>query len=156
MKLSNVEKRSANTAIHRGRKLSSPTRWLYDNGCLVGRVLDYGCGFGEDADYLGLEKHDPFYYPGIPNGLFDTIICNYVLNTLPIENEQEVLSRILSKLRVGGNAYITVRRDIKKDGMTSKGTYQRRVNLDLPVLHKTGWYIMYQLKNEKNNEKSLA
>ena len=37
--------------------LSVPMRYL--RLCLNGRLLDYGCGKGSDADALGMEKYDP-------------------------------------------------------------------------------------------------
>lgn len=109
------EVQSYKTAIGReGNMLSLPMRHLYERGFLKGRVLDYGCGLGEDADMLGIDGYDPYWRKLKPRGKFDTIICNYVLNVLRLKRDRdEVVGRIRALLRRGGKAYISVRRDIK-------------------------------------------
>lgn len=142
------------TAITRS-KMSAPTKHLADKRLLKGRILDFGCGKGFDTDYLkqsGLDitGYDPFFRPNLPQGLFDTIICNYVLNVLEVDKEEEVLKTIKSYLNKEGIAYITVRRDIKKEGYRKHGkgyTYQRNVELTLPSIFKTKSYEIYQLSN---------
>ena len=74
------------TAI-RQTTLSAPTRYLLQHGMLKGRILDFGCGFGFDADELkrqgyDIAGYDYYYRPKYPEGKFDTILCNYVLNVL--------------------------------------------------------------------------
>ena len=136
------------TAITR-RALSVPMRYLDNAGLLSGEVLDYGCGKGFDADELGLRKYDPHFFPGSFIGWadFDTITCNYVLNVMPADYAGDVLEEIRSLLKPDGVAYITVRRDVAVDGHTAKGTYQRNVVLDLPVVHeKKGAYCIYELR----------
>ncbi len=120
--------------MHRSR-MSWPAAELMKTGLLVGRILDYGCGHGRDADELGpvCRRWDPHWSPRMPRGRFDTVLVTYVLNVLPIEEEAGILERVRTKLRPGGLAFITVRRDVGKDGPTSTGTYQRNVELDLPV-----------------------
>ena len=84
----------------------------------------------------------------MPSGKFATILCNYVLNVLPPEEESSVLDDIRSKLTPGGVAYIAVRRDLKAEGTTSKGTYQRNVKLDLPILYeRKGAFCIYVLES---------
>lgn len=130
------------TAINRYH-VSAPMRFLFTNGFLGGRMLDYGCGKGFDATALRMHKYDPYWHNFLPRGRFDTITCNYVLNVLPEGELQEVFNRLDRYLRDDGMAYITVRRDVKRDGYTSRGTYQRNVELDLPVLHETSSYCIY-------------
>lgn len=125
-------------------KMSAPTKWLVDMGLLTGKVLDFGCGYGEDADVLGWDKYDPETFPQ-NYGKYERILCQYVLNTLPISEENAVLDDLRTHLKSGGIAYIVVRRDVKQDGVTSKGTYQRTVMLDLPSVHRTKWYEIYQI-----------
>lgn len=146
------------TAIRRARGtgMSTPVKFLleskrlmHSNGCgLMLDVLDFGCGRGMDADLAGFEKYDPHFFSEMPEGQFDVVVCNYVLNVLPIEKQDELVAKILSKVKAGGKAYITVRRDVKKEGFTSKGTYQRNVTLNYPVLsEKKGQYCIYEIAN---------
>ena len=119
------------TAIVR-RKLSKPIRRLIESGLInptKDKVLDFGCGRGFDALSLGFTAYDPHFFPTKPKGTYDIIVCNFVLNVLPESFESDILTDIRCKLRKGGRAYITVRRDIKKTGYTKNGTYQRNVVL---------------------------
>lgn len=142
------------TAISR-RTASAPARWLCDpkrGSEFIGDMwthLDYGCGRGADADTFGWDRYDPHYFPELPTrNDYHTITCTFVLNVIesPVEREM-ILSIIRSLLRPGGKAYITIRRDVKTEGVTSRGTYQENVVLDLPVVtEKRGAYIIYLLK----------
>ena len=133
------------TAIHR-KDISLPTKYLQKRSLLIGRILDYGCGHGHDCDALGFEGYDPHWRPTPPNGKFDTIICNYVLNVLEESEWQGVLDSISGLLFEGGKAYITVRTDKDSlNGWTSKGTYQCEVKLDLPLVYN-GKFRMYRLE----------
>jgi 2-polyprenyl-3-methyl-5-hydroxy-6-metoxy-1,4-benzoquinol methylase len=140
-----MENKSHLTAITRGGKLSVPMRWLHTAGLLKGRVLDYGCGKGIDADVLGLTKYDPYHFPQIPRGKFDTITCQYVLNVIPTPIERmEVLDRIRQLLAPRGVAYITVRNDTRNlRGWTRRGTWQGQIKLSLPVVVSTSDFVIY-------------
>jgi SAM-dependent methyltransferase len=98
---------------------------------IEGRVLDFGCGRGFDADELGFEKYDKHYFPKKPKGKFDTVLCNYVLNVLPYAwQRQRVVEEAFSYLKCGGALFITVRRDKEAlKGWTGKGTWQGHVRL---------------------------
>jgi len=137
---------SAKTAIKR-KTLSAPSRELVKANVLQGKILDFGCGRGDDAKRLKVAKYDPNHSPEMPKGKYDTIYCHYVLNVLDTKKERvEVVETIKKKLKKKGTAYITVRRDIKKEGVTSKGTYQENIILDLPILkEKKGGYCIYIL-----------
>lgn len=133
-------------------------QYLAKNVLLNGRVLDYGCGQGFDAQYYGLEKYDPHFAKDMPQGYFDTITCNYVLNV--IQDDQvvvSVLDSILAKLVPGGVAYISVRADVKRDGPTSKG-FQRSIYLeqftafDLKLIRSNSNFRMYKLTKGVKNE----
>ena len=54
-------------AIRRGT-VSKTARFLDEHRLLRGRVLDYGCGFGFDADHFGWEAYDPHYRQKVPDG----------------------------------------------------------------------------------------
>lgn len=139
--------RSHKTAITRPEgKVSPPYRYLLSKDLIQGRTLDYGCGKGVDADRLGIEKYDIHYFPKKPSGKYNTIVCNYVLNVQRPKRGAETLAHIKRLLLPGGVAYITVRADVKQDGETKAGTYQRDVRLKLPVIKKEGWYRMYKLQ----------
>ena len=114
----------------------------------LGGQLDYGCGRGYDADNLGMVKYDPHYFPNqdVLRARYTHVTCNYVLNVVDLPTQVEILQKINDLLLDNGVAYITVRRDVKKDGFTSKGTYQRNVILDLPIVKEVrGQYCIYRL-----------
>lgn len=135
------------TAIKR-TKLSKPLRWLREQGLLEGRHLDYGCGRGDDADKLGCERYDPHFQPVMPDGRFEVITCNYVLNVIEEEAERvRVVQDIQSRLEYDGCAFIAVRanrKDLK--GLTRIGTWQGLVSLNLPVVYKDSDTIIYELR----------
>lgn len=145
------------TAITR-KGLSAPVKVLKARGELLGRVLDFGCGHGQDADILGAEKYDPDGFPDYPKGLFDTILCTYVLNTIEYESEREdVVNRIMNLLADYGCAYYTVRTDKENlNGRTSAGTWQGLIKMPLPTYHKTGWYKTYCDTKYRRMEECLA
>jgi hypothetical protein len=89
------------TAIQRkkgGRLIpSAPMQWLYQQGLLVHPGLDYGCGYGIDADIFGFDKYDPEFAPQKPNktNYYATVVSNYVLNVIPIHtNRTEAVRNI--------------------------------------------------------------
>lgn len=136
---------SYKTAITR-TKISAPTRLLFTQGKFNKDfdVLDYGCGKGFDADTLGFDKYDPHYFNTFPTKQYDIIVCNYVLNVVPKELELGIIREIKALLKPMGTAYITVRRDIKKEGITKTGTFQRNVHLPFVIHEENNNYCMYR------------
>ena len=133
------------TAISR-RSPSVPMRKLVSLDLLQGRVLDFGCGKGFDADHFDFEGYDPYYRPvELKSGVYDTLTCIYVFNVLFKDVEEELLYRIRCLLKQNGKAYIAVRRDIIKEGFTRRGTYQRNVELELPKLVENSKLCIYIL-----------
>jgi ATP adenylyltransferase len=126
---------------------AKPMRILFESGKLIGNTLDYGCGKGKDAEIYKMDKFDPFYFPKtLQENSYDTVTCQYVLNVLPLEEESKILNHIKKLLKIKGTAYITVRRDLVKEGLTSKNTYQRNVTLDLPIFYeKKNSFCIYEL-----------
>ncbi|MBD2496174.1 HIT family protein [Nostoc sp. FACHB-280] len=126
------------TAIER-TYLSFPAKFLLNQNLLQGKILDFGCGFGNDVKLLreqgfDITGYDPYYLPDYPHRKFDTIICFYVLNVLFAEEQANVLMEVSHLLKPGGKAYYVVRRDIKRQGFREhyvhkKPTYQCVVKL---------------------------
>ena len=141
--------KSHRTAIKR-RGLSKPLKVLLKNNAIEGnRVLDYGCGYGQDAETMKYDRYDPFYYPeGLDNRKrYDTIICNYVLNVISKNEEDKVINDVLKRLTKNGKAYFTVRRDKFKEGINSKGTFQRTAKPNLESYYRlSGQFEIYILK----------
>lgn len=112
---------------------------LHERKLIQGNVLDYGCGFGRDVQFLQAKNftaqgYDPHYFPELPVGAFDTILCFYVLNVLFPDEQIAVLMDVARLLKPTGRAYFVVRRDISRDGFRThqlhgKQVYQCAVNL---------------------------
>ena len=141
------------TAIKR-TDLSVPTRYLLQHNLLKGRILDYGCGFGYDTDELikrgyNIIGSDYYYRPYYPEGKFDTIICNYVLNVLEPYAQAEVLMNVTNLLSSNGTAFFAVRRDLVEEGFRLHAIYKQytyQCNVKLPFLSLTSnsSYELYQ------------
>jgi ubiquinone/menaquinone biosynthesis C-methylase UbiE len=116
------------TAMAR-RGPSRPLRNLIAKGCIQPgqRVLDYGCGRGADVAHLNAigchtTGFDPYHGPTEkPVGLFDVVLCTYVLNVLTEAEITVVLYDISRHLSAEGRVYVTVRRDIPNQGTTTQG-----------------------------------
>ena len=140
---------SYNTAISR-KGASAPLKFLYSKGMIEDDVLDYGCGKGADVKHLKengfkAKGFDPYWNPiDISEQTFKTILCTYVLNVIDKESEDNLLSSIQNHLKPNGTAFLTVRRDIKKEGQTSRG-FQRNVFLNLPIVKQTSGYCIYKM-----------
>ncbi len=141
---------SHKTAIGRKRP-SVPARYLVEHQLVKGRALDYGSGRGTDARRYGWIAYDPYYSPywfvddSGKRIKYRFVICSYVLNTLLPHNRTKVISDIKSLLTNDGIAYLTVRRNVKTKGYTSRGTYQENVRLRLPIVRETSDYCIYRL-----------
>ena len=143
-----VNDKSHLTAITR-RALSLPTAFLKQAGLLVGIMLDYGCGRGFDCSALCCDGYDPHYRPALTGVAYDTIFCQYVLNTIPDPaKRQDVLWTIQGLLAPSGLAFITVRNDKFNEGYTSRGTWQGNVRLELPIVKTCSGFVMYRLDKD--------
>ena len=139
------------TAIHR-RQASAPVKALLELGVLNGRVLDFGCGHGADVDALDCEGWDPHHRPDtapLRHAAYDFVLCSYVLNVIDPEARDAVLHAIRWLLAPGGAGYVTVRRDLPKDGRPGRGCRQHYVELDLPMWRKTSRLATYKVHREQ-------
>lgn len=105
-------------------------------------ILDYGCGRGSDAEFLiqdGFKntfKYDPYHFPdqSVLRGRYDTVLCFFVINVIPDEEDRIVLiSNIRRLLKKDGTCIFGIRGDVgnisgmpyKNGFLTSTGSYQR-------------------------------
>lgn len=120
--------------------LSFPGRVLLERKLLIGKVLDFGCGLGNDVKVLSskgldISGYDKHYYPDYPTEKFDTIICFYVLNVLLPEEQSTVLMELSRLIKPTGKVYIAVRRDIKYEGFRTHKIHQKKTYQCNVVLH---------------------
>ena len=133
----------------RRQTVSAAARWLVENGRVHGRVLDYGCGFGFDADHFGWEAFDPYYRQTIPQGSYDTILCNHVLNMLTRDSRSEAIASIQNYLAASGTAWLIVPRNIPPRGKVAlRKRIQNYVVLDLPSVRSTDELEIYRLDRQ--------
>jgi ATP adenylyltransferase len=131
----------------RRQTVSKTAGFLHDRRLLRGRILDYGCGFGFDADHFDWEAHDPHYRQKLPAGLFDTIVCNHVANMLTRDSRQELYRSIQALLGVNGKAYLSVSRKIPRTGkIAMRKRIQNFVVLTLPSLYRDDELEIYRLE----------
>lgn len=153
--------RKLNTNNHLTAKertsISFPARYLQKNGLIVGKTLDFGCGFGKDVEILrganlDIVGYDPFYFPEFPTEKFDTILCFYVLNVLLVEEQTRVLMDISRLLKPNGKAYFAVRRDVHYEGfrvhkLHQKETYQCNVKLGFKSILINDYCEIYEYQH---------
>jgi SAM-dependent methyltransferase len=126
-------------------KLSFPARIILEKNLLVGNILDFGCGFGNDVKLLkekgvNIEGYDKHYFPEFPTKKYDTIICFYVLN-VPLPEEQATVLMELSQLvKPKGKVYIAVRRDIQFEGFRTHKTHQKKTYQCNVILNSKSFY----------------
>jgi hypothetical protein len=138
-------KRALGGAIKRPKPSAAATI-IVSRGLARGRVLDYGCGFGFDADHYGWDSYDPYYRPVLPEGPFDTIVCLSVVNALSRNNRARVLGRVQELLTEDGKAYVAVPRDLPKTGKLGiNHSLQNYVLLTLPSIYADDSLEIYEM-----------
>ena len=107
------------TALTRG---SVPWAYWIKAELIRGRVLDFGCG---NEQHLEVDRYDAFTCPNVAPLLqeWDTITCNYVLNTQPADHLViQILALINQMLAPGGHALIAcITRSKDLDGTRAAG-----------------------------------
>lgn len=153
--ISKMNAKSHLTAIHR-KTMSAPLSELIARDLINGPVLDYGSGHGadvEELERLGIDStaYDP--YNGIStdravfnSSKFKTILCTYVLNVVNKKTRDDIIKDIRNSLSPDGIAYVTVRRDIKKEGLTKRGTEQFNVKLNESKVKENSNFCIYRLQ----------
>lgn len=133
----------------RHRHLTDNPNWTVKDTVedLGNRILDYGCGKGFDADYMGAMKYDPHFFPDDPepNSPFDIIFCTYVLNVMDRDAQREVLGHIDSLSHAGTVVYCSVRRDLNLGVIHHRGYAQYYV-LD-GDMRRAGYHSVHHKKN---------
>jgi diadenosine tetraphosphate (Ap4A) HIT family hydrolase len=137
--------------------LSFPAKMLLNQNLLLGDVLDFGCGFGNDVKLLRLKGvdiagYDKHYFPEYPTKKYDTIICFYVLNVLLPEEQSIVLMELSQLIKPTGKVYIAVRRDLQFEGFRThkihqKSTYQCNVVLNSKSFFKNENCEIYEYQH---------
>ena len=133
----------------RRETISFGAAWLVQQRRIEGRTLDYGCGFGRDADHFGWEAFDPYYRPVMPEGTFNTIVCNHVLNMLTQASRLSAMEQIQQRLVPRGNGWLIVPRNIPATGKLGlRKRIQNYVVLDLPSVYVDAKFEIYQLTRD--------
>lgn len=144
--------------------LSFPAKILFNRDLLIGDVLDFGCGYGNDVKMLSakginIEGYDKHYFPEYPSKKFDTIICFYVLNVLLPEEQATVLMELSQLIKPTGKVYIAVRRDLQYEGfrmhkLHQKKTYQCNVILNSRSFFKNQNCKIYEYQHYNQIKRS--
>ena len=144
------------TAIHR-KGPSVPLKHLLDNNLIQGpNVLDFGCGHGADVAHLRTKDYNAVGYDPhwnhaghlLTKSTYNTVLCTYVLNVVDKRQRDLIIKTLKNLTKPGGSVYITVRRDLKEDYVSSKGTHQYLVKLPYNVVKETRDYCIYEMINE--------
>jgi hypothetical protein len=139
------------TAIRRN-KLSRPAKKLLELNIFheMDRILDYGCGKGDDIENLRTEYDIYGYDPHWKNDKdilkkkYSLILCTYVLCVVGKKTREDIMEKIDLLLVKNGRAYISVRRDIKEDRISKTGSKQYSVKLNLPIIYENSDFCIYE------------
>lgn len=170
-----LAKHSQRTQISR-QSVTTPTRVLMERypDRLQGSILHHGEGkAGADTDALGATGYDPYAAREESRNRehlskqYDTVVSNFVFNTLPPQHRSSVRDEMLGAVKPGGRAIVSLRSDRisgtpHEDGVvTSKGTFQKSYNpdsaladfshpdFDVSVLHNGGHFLTVEAVRKK-------
>lgn len=108
---------------------------------MVGPILDWGCGHGDDVVYLrNAYGYDPHHQPNLPTrGVkYNTVLCTYVLNTIPEYHDRcVILEEALEYLANRGWLYVSIR---KVDNLMTDDTNHKEEEVSRQLL--TGGFIL--------------
>jgi hypothetical protein len=135
------------------KTISATAQFLFKNNLLKGNILDYGCGFGFDANHFGWDKYDPHYFQLTIAKKYDTIVCNHVANILTRKSRLALYKTIQDALTESGTAYTSVTRKIPEIGkMGLRKRIQSYVVLNLPSVYKDLELEIYSLRKNQTIE----
>ena len=135
------------------KSVSKTATVLLEQKLVRGRVLDFGCGHGHDADELGWHAYDPYYRPTKPDGVYNTIIVNHVANILTKQSRADLLTEVNALLAEGGTAFISVARNIPKSGKHGpRRRLQNYVILTLPCIFEDDEEAIYSMAKDVDFE----
>ena len=149
---------SYKTAIKR-HSASAPLKYLRKSNIIPQdtniTILDFGCGRGEDVGNLNFagydaKGYDPYWHPAedLLSKKYDIVLCTYVLNVVNKPTRLKIINQLKNLTSDHGCVYITVRRDIKKHTISSKGTHQYNVVLPLEIVKENSSYCIYRITND--------
>ena len=125
---------------------SRAARVLVERGLLDGRVLDFGCGRGADADHFGWDGYDPVHRPFRPRGHYQSILCNGLLANLNRSHRAMLIGHIREFLLDFGRAYLVVPRNLPAAGNhDAENGVQHYVVLSLPSVYADDEFEIYEL-----------
>lgn len=89
--------------------MSAATRWLLNKGCLQGKILDFGNGYGADTEILnnlGFTCKGYDRYSGIKSysnkrvlmQSYGILMCHYVFNVIPTLKEHEETVKLIKDI----------------------------------------------------------
>ena len=144
-------RKSYKIAIRR-YKLSRPARKLLEMNVFhkMDRILDYGCGKEDDVINLrfnyDIAGYDPYWKndKSVLKQKYSLILCTYVFCVVDKNTREDVMEQIDSLLVESGHAYISVRRDIKKNQVSKTGSKQYAVKLNLPIFYENSEFCIYE------------
>jgi len=119
-------------------------------------ILDYGCGHGDDVDWLrkcefNVAGYDPHFFPDrdrtVLTKRYDIVLCTYVFNTIPYREWRLALqAKLYDRVLKSGVVYISVRRGDQRTGWRANGTWQGSIKMGLPKVFEDPNTVIYAMR----------
>lgn len=94
--------------------------------------------------------YDPAHAPNPAprRSLWDTVLCIYVVGTIPRNHGDEVIAVARARLLGAGALFVAVRADLPARAQVGRGTIQERVQLQAEQLHADQTFRIYRFRRE--------